>query len=142
MSKNNGKFLLGGLLGAAAGIIGGILLAPKSGKETREEIAKLALEITKAVKTQVDETKSRVKDIFGKVSEEGTTKYKQVRDAVIAKVASVKTAGKEIDKDKYGKIVDEVLTDFKSDFEKSKSGLEKLAKYLKKDWAKISKALS
>lgn len=142
MSKNNGKFLFGGLLGAAVGIIGGILLAPKSGKETREGIAKLALEITKAVKTQVDETKSRVRDIYGKVTEETITKYKQVRDAVIAKVASVKTAGQKIDKEKYGKIVDEVLADFKSDFGKSKNGVEKIAKYLKRDWDKISKALS
>ena len=33
-----GKFALGALIGAAAGLITGILAAPKSGKETRAEI--------------------------------------------------------------------------------------------------------
>lgn len=38
MSKGNGKFVLGALLGAAAGAVAGILFAPKSGKETRKVI--------------------------------------------------------------------------------------------------------
>ena len=36
--KGNGKFFLGAICGAIAGAIAGVVLAPKSGKETREDI--------------------------------------------------------------------------------------------------------
>ena len=37
-----GKFVLGAFIGATIGAIGGLLFAPKSGKETRADIAKKA----------------------------------------------------------------------------------------------------
>jgi len=37
-SKGTGKFFLGAVCGAIAGAIAGVVLAPKSGKETREDI--------------------------------------------------------------------------------------------------------
>ena len=37
MKKDN-KFFLGMILGAAAGVVAGVFLAPKSGKETREDL--------------------------------------------------------------------------------------------------------
>ena len=33
-----GKFVLGALIGAAAGVVAGMLTAPKSGKETRADL--------------------------------------------------------------------------------------------------------
>ena len=43
MSKSGaGKFALGAFIGAALGAVGGLLFAPKSGKETRADIAKKA----------------------------------------------------------------------------------------------------
>jgi|SRR3989339_369096 len=139
MSKKGGfKFVLGGIIGATLGI----LLAPKAGKETREDIKELAVKISGKIRSSADETKQRVKDIFGKVNDEAMLKYEQVRAAVVSKIASIKTAGKEIDKDKYGSVVDEVVVSFKKDFESSKDGLQKVAKYLKKDWDKVKKALS
>ena len=70
MSKNHGSFFLAGLLGALAGAVGGLLLAPKSGKATRKDIVKLANEISKKVKTETVETKKRVEEIYGKVTDE------------------------------------------------------------------------
>ena len=40
MSENNGDLLKGLLIGGLMGVIAGILYAPKSGKETREDIAR------------------------------------------------------------------------------------------------------
>lgn len=40
MSK--GKFVLGAVIGATAGVVAGLLTAPKSGKETRADIKKKA----------------------------------------------------------------------------------------------------
>ena len=43
MSK--GKFALGALIGAAAGLVAGFLTAPKSGKETRADLKSKAEEL-------------------------------------------------------------------------------------------------
>lgn len=37
--NGGGKFILGAVLGVAVGAIAGVLFAPKSGKETRHDIA-------------------------------------------------------------------------------------------------------
>ena len=141
MGKQTGKFFLASVIGAAAGVIGGLLLAPQSGKKTRQEIKALAEELTLKVKTKADDTKNQVKDVFGKYTEEGKAKYLEIKDAVVEKVAAVKTAGVEIDKDKYGKVVEDVVADFKNDLKATKSGSSKIISYLKKDWEKIKKAL-
>jgi len=141
MSKT-GKFFLAGMLGAVAGAVGGLLFAPQSGKKTRQEIADLAEEIALKVKTKADDTRDLVKDVYGKYTEEGKAKYLEIKDAVVAKVATVKTAGEEIDKEKYGKVVEDVVADFKVDLEATKDGGSKIIKYLKKDWEKIKKAIA
>jgi gas vesicle protein len=142
MSKNKGGFFLAGLLGAVAGAVGGLLLAPKSGQETRQDIANLAAKISKSIKTETDETTKRVKDVFGKVTEEATEKYNRVKNTVVGKVASLKTAGNEINKEKYSKVVEDVVGEFKADFGATKTGAVKIAEYLKKDWEKVKKALA
>jgi gas vesicle protein len=142
MSKQPGSFFLAGLLGAVAGAVGGLLLAPQSGKATRKDIVKLANDISKKIKTESVETKNRVKEVFGNVTDGAVAKYNEIKDAVVAKLAALKTAGTAIDKDKYAKVVDDVVAEFKSDFEDSKSGATKIASYLKKDWDKVKKALA
>jgi len=142
MAKQTGKFFLAGVLGAIAGAVGGLLLAPQSGKKTRQEIVDLAEEITKEVKNKAEETRDQVKDIFGKYTEEGKEKYLEIKDEVIAKVAAVKTAGGNIDIEKYGQVVEEVVAEFKDDLAATKNGSSKISNYLKKDWVKMKKALT
>jgi gas vesicle protein len=141
MAKGINVFLAG-LFGATAGAIGGLLLAPKSGKETREQISKMAANLASNVKTEVKESQVRLKDIYGNTTEEAKRKYEEVRSAVMGKVALLKTTGKAIDRDKYVKVVDDVVADFKAEMVSTKDGAEKLAKYLKKDWEKVKKALA
>ncbi len=131
-----------GLLGAVVGALGGLLLAPQSGKSTREAISMLAKELSKKIKTETKETKERVLDVFGKATDEATQKYNEVKNSVVGKVAQVKTAGEKIDKDKYGKVVDEVVSEFKSELDSAKGSVSKIAMYLKKDWEKVKKALA
>jgi gas vesicle protein len=142
MSKNKGGIFFASLLGAAAGVIGGLLLAPQSGKATRRDIIRLANELSKDIKTGVGETKERAEEIYGKATDEAIAKYNEVKNSVIAKVATLKTAGTTIDREKYAKVVDEVVTEFKEDFIDTKSGAVKIASYLKKDWDKVKKALA
>lgn len=139
--KSAGKFVLAGLLGAVAGAIGGLLFAPQSGKETREDIAELANKITKQVKTGVTDTKDKVKEVFGNASEEAMEKYKEIRGKIVDKVAALKTVGNEINKEKYAEIVENIVDEFKSDFSATKNGAMKMANQMKKDWEKVKKVL-
>lgn len=139
--KSAGKFVLAGLLGAVAGAIGGLLFAPQSGKETREDIAELANKITKQVKTGVTDTKDKVKEVFGNASEEAMEKYKEIRGKIVDKVAALKTVGNEINKEKYAEIVENVVDEFKNDFSATKNGAMKMANQMKKDWEKVKKVL-
>ena len=49
-SQGNGKFFLGAICGAIAGAIAGVVLAPKSGKETREDIKEAGDKAIKSAK--------------------------------------------------------------------------------------------
>ncbi|HEX8923831.1 MAG TPA: YtxH domain-containing protein [Patescibacteria group bacterium] len=142
MAKSNGKLLFAGIIGALAGALGGLLLAPQSGKETRDEIAKLAKDLANKIKTEADETRERVKEVFGSASSSAMAKYSEVRQAVVDKVAAVKTAGQDIDKDKYQMIVDDVVAEYKDDLDITKEAMTKLSNQFKKDWTKIKKAVT
>jgi len=63
--SNSGKVLLGVLAGAAAGVITGILVAPASGKETRENIS-----------AKTDDLLSQIKDLLSKTEKEEVGKGK------------------------------------------------------------------
>ena len=76
MSNSNnsgGKFALGALLGAAVGAVAAYLTAPKSGKETREDIKKRAGELkeTAAKKTSevLDTTSKKVDELRDKAGD-------------------------------------------------------------------------
>lgn len=140
MAKGS-KFFLATMVGAVAGAIGGLLLAPQSGKKTREDLKKMAMMLGKEVSGTVKDTKEKVEEVFGKVTEETMKKYKEIKSGVMNKVAEVKTAGKEIDREKYAKIVEDVVEEFKADFTGTKSGAVKMITLMKKDWEKIRKAL-
>lgn len=123
MSKNNGIKIVAGIFGIATGVIGGIILARRSSKESREEMI------------------AKIRDIYGIYNEEFRDKYNKVRDTVEKKILSVKNSGEAIDQEKYIAVVDKIIDDFKKDLTITSENSEKLGKYLKKDWEKIKKAL-
>ncbi len=80
------KVIVGFLLGAAAGAMAGILLAPSSGEETRKKIADKATDIKDELSTQINTS-------FGRLSEQvtnslGLKKTNGVADQLTRKVAS------------------------------------------------------
>ena len=93
------------------------------------------------MKTGAKETESRVKDVFGKVSQEASGKYEEVSGAVADRIAAVKSAGENIDKEKYGQIVDKVVSNFKGEWKETKGNYAKLVTYLKADWEKVKSAV-
>ena len=56
-----GKFALGALIGAAVGAVAGLLTAPKSGKETREDIKQKAGEVKDAATEKAKDAKKFAK---------------------------------------------------------------------------------
>lgn len=142
MKNKKGKLFLVSAISAAVGAIGGILFAPHSGKKSRKDITLIAKNIADQVKDSATDTKKRVEAVFGEATDAAKQTYRKIQATLSSKIASVKVAGKQIDKAKYGQIVDGVVDDFKSDLKATKDGAKKISVQLKKDWLKVKKALN
>ena len=90
-------------IGATLGVAAGILLAPKSGKETREDIASGAKEVVDQVKDRVEEVgktlkrelndeelSNDIKAVSKKVEEKAKNVKATVKKGVADKVSAVK----------------------------------------------------
>lgn len=121
MSNNSTEsFFKGLLLGTVTGAVAGILLAPKSGAETREDIKKLAIDL-----------KDKAEDL-----------YNNARREVEKKIEQLKRAGEKIDESKYKSIVSEVVGEIKQDAEVTSSAAKKLGQQLRGDWNMVKGELS
>ncbi len=134
MSKEkNGGLAAGAAIGAVVGVVVGILFAPKSGKETRQDIKDTAVKVAaklqeEAKKLQVElgeliEVAEAKAKAAGKTVSDKTTELiaqaKHTRDSLTVLAKSVK-AGEADDKD-----LDKAI-------QKAKQSKEALAAYLKK----------
>lgn len=61
MSENNGDLLKGLIIGGLIGAVLGILYAPKSGKETREDIARKTEDLLEKAKEEYEKTVAKSK---------------------------------------------------------------------------------
>jgi len=66
MDKKSKGIVIGASVGVIAGAIAGILLAPKSGKETRADIAKYVLEMKDSIAEQLAKAGKFSKDAYKK----------------------------------------------------------------------------
>lgn len=124
---------IGAAIGAVGGVIAGLLFAPKSGKETRQDIKDAAGSAKERFEVEgkklhgelnelVDKGEARAKDAGEKLSgkaKEVVDQAKHSRDSLVTLAKSVK-AGKADDKD-----LDKAI-------QAAKKSRDALAKYLKK----------
>ncbi len=116
--NNAAKFGLGLIIGSAIGGALGMLLAPKSGRETREDI-------TRRMKDMADRTKA------------GTAKfYYEVRDEVDKQLD---TAKEKIDKNRYTRLVKDVIEDLKEDARVNDDTAKEVRERLEEDWDRIKR---
>lgn len=89
-------FLKGLIIGGAAGVAAGILFAPKSGKETRDQIYNSSQDLLDKARTQYDGARQKVTEL----SEETKTSYHEgkgrLKKAVHAGINAYKDTKAEI----------------------------------------------
>ena len=89
MSERNGDLLKGLLIGGLIGVVAGILYAPKSGKETREDIARTTEDLL-----------SRAKDEYEKAVEKSKAAY----EAAVKSLKNFELSAKEKVHEVEGKV--------------------------------------
>ena len=141
MERKKSSFRWGLIIGMISGALGGLFFAPKKGKELRADAKKRYLELRKLMEEKgVDE---KVKKIYGKVTKTTKDHYRQIHKELVLKLSALKEGIEAIDKKKYSKIVDEVLTHIKKEPKKtSQKAIAKLRKSLTEDWQLLSTKIS
>ncbi len=74
--NNTAKIIAGVMVGAAAGALTGMLLAPDSGKNTRRKIVTTTNDLVNELKEEVDEKTGKAKDSYNKNLERAATSTK------------------------------------------------------------------
>lgn len=77
-----GKFLTGFLVGGAIGAIAGILLAPKSGEETRALIADTAKDVSQRANETVKEIQSKADDVVSEMQKKGDELKEKLQNVI------------------------------------------------------------
>jgi len=99
MSKTTKRWALGAVFAAAAGYVAGILTAPKSGKETRQDIKEAAEHGMAEAEKQLKKLHTQLNDVLGEAREKATTlkgaAQKDLQEA-INKTNSVKEKAREL----------------------------------------------
>ncbi len=132
--KKSGKVAISTIIAAVAGYVTGILTAPKSGKETRDDIQKTALKTKKDLENKVKDLNSELTDLIDNakskvksIEKDAKSEFQKVLDkAVVVKdrgrdvLSSVREG--EVDNKDLQKAVDDIY-----------SSIENLKKSLKKN---------
>lgn len=82
-----GKFLAGVIVGGAMGAIAGILLAPKSGEETRESLSDASKDVVKKTDRTVRDIQDKAETVVSDLQKKG--------DEIMEKVQSLINKQKE-----------------------------------------------
>jgi gas vesicle protein len=91
MSERNGDLFKGLVIGGLIGVVAGILFAPKSGKETREDIARTTEELL-----------LRAKDEYERAVEKSKTAY----EAALKRLKDLELSAKEKVQEVEGKVTE------------------------------------
>lgn len=131
-SHNKRNFAIGALIAGAAGYITGVLTAPKSGKETREDIVDKAEDIKQSAEDQLQAAHDEVADLVKSAKQKTLALNAKARGEFNEAVASAKDA-----QNKGASVLKAVKAGEASDPELNKAirqlkqAQKNLAKYLK-----------
>jgi len=94
------KLAIGTLIAGAAGYVAGILTAPKSGKETREDIKDKAGDIKEGAQAQLENLQGELNDLLNKAKTKSVALGSKARGEYNEAVVNAKDA-----KDKMGHLI-------------------------------------
>lgn len=118
--SSTGDFFKGLVFGTVVGVTAGILLAPKSGEETREDIKKFAME----------------------TADSAEKTYRKAKRQAQRKLRDLKDAGENIDVDGYKKLIGKIVDEIKTDGEVTSDVAKKIGEKLNDDWKDLKSALA
>lgn len=127
---------VGAMFGVIVGALIGLFNAPKKGEELREDVKKTLNEMKGRLSETSEELQMHVKKSFGTITSETLELYADVKQEIIDRV---KTGKKDLEKQDYNKIVDDVVSSFKKERGEFKTKLENLRGELKKEWNSMKK---
>jgi hypothetical protein len=84
----------------------------------------------------------RIKEIFGKTSEELTDSYHEAKEKLISELGMLQVSLESIDKQRYVELVTDVINDVRTNRQLSTDQIEALAKALSSDFTKIKRKRS
>jgi gas vesicle protein len=125
MSTRTGDFLKGIIVGSALGALLGILYAPKSGKETREDLAQKAEDLMAKAKVEYERAMERSKRVYDEAIKRAEEIEHLARQAAMdagGKVSELAALGKETFDDKKSRLkkaIDAGVEAFKEEKEKN-----------------------
>lgn len=133
MAKNNtGKFALGAVVAGVAGYVAGILTAPKSGKETRADIAQKADDVKSDAEAQLQRAEAELKELAAKAQGKGAElkgRAKTEYDQALTKAKTAQGKAREVlAAMRKGKAKNPELN---AAIKQAKEARKNLAKYLK-----------
>ncbi|MBL8122252.1 YtxH domain-containing protein [Candidatus Saccharibacteria bacterium] len=127
------KFAIGAALSALAGYIAGILTAPKSGKETREDIAHTASETYSAAEKELKKLHTELGDVIAEAGDRLSSlrgKGEKTLDEAVNKGQKAKDKAREVLSSLHdGEAEDK---DLKKAISEATKAIENLRNYLKK----------
>lgn len=122
------------VVGAVAGYVAGILTAPKSGKETRQDIKKASAELKKNLEVKLQVTKDELAKLIAQANERLqilSDRGKKELDVVLVKAKAAQAKSKEVlSAVKSGEASDKEL---QKALDQAKQAKQHLASYLKQD---------
>lgn len=133
MNKSTKKWALGALLAAAAGYVAGILTAPKSGKETRQDIKNAAEHGMAEAEKQLKKLHTQMNDLLGQAkSKAGNLKGTAQKDlqAAIDRTTAVKEKARNLLSALHEDGADD--KDLQKAIDEANKAVEHLKTYLKK----------
>lgn len=138
MAKKKSKIGLGLLLGATAGAVAGLFLAPKTGKELRKDAKILSDKAKKFAdeykkKLEKEEPSEAAKIVFGDVTDTSVAFMQKANKELSEELGILKEKYSTIDKNKYSEAVKNLIDNYKADKALPEGSLKKLAAYLEKD---------
>lgn len=96
-TDNSGaNFLVGFFVGAAMGVMGALLLAPKSGRELREELVDEGRKLRDRAVDDARRARERTEEVAGEIKTRGEAAFQKGREGVAETTETARKAAKGV----------------------------------------------